>query len=140
MANLLASYLGSCGLPSLPGAGEGKGIYHSKDTRKRCGLLAATFLLVPLLFAQGTPHVTGVEPTSGKVNDSVTVRGEYLGKGSVSAVFLSDDNTDYKATLLEQTEEKIVMKVPQVKPGDYHVSIQEGNKILILPIRFEVQE
>jgi len=64
----------------------------------------------PLIFAQSTPQVTGVEPQSGKVNDTVTVSGQNLGKDAVSAVFLSDDKNDYKATVVEQTAEKIVMK------------------------------
>jgi len=40
-----------------------------------------------LLFAQGAPVVTAVDPSSGKVNDTVTVAGEKLGKDTVSAVF-----------------------------------------------------
>jgi hypothetical protein len=31
------------------------------------------------------------------------------------------------------------LKVPQVKSGGYNISIQEGDKILILPVRFTVQ-
>lgn len=105
-------------------------------------LVAAALLtlLGPLLFAQGSPLVTGVDPSSGKVNDTVTVAGENLGKGTVSAVFLSDDKTDYKATLIEQNEEKIIMKVPQVRPGRYNISIQKGNAIYIQPVRFTVHE
>ena len=105
-------------------------------------LVAAALLtlLGPLLFAQGSPLVTAVDPSSGKVNDTVTVAGENLGKGTVSAVFLSDDKTDYKATLIEQNEEKIVMRVPHVRPGRYNISIQKGNAIYIQPVRFTVQE
>ena len=105
-------------------------------------LVAAALLtlLGPLLFAQGSPLVTAVDPSSGKVNDTVTVAGENLGKGTVSAVFLSDDKTDYKATLIEQNEERIVMKVPHVRPGRYNISIQTGNAIYIQPVRFTVQE
>jgi IPT/TIG domain len=96
-------------------------------------------LLASLALAQGTPRVTSVEPLSGKVNDSVTVTGENLGKSTVSGAFLSDDKNDYKATLVEQAEGKIVIKVPQVKAGDYHVSLQVGNNIHIQPVRFTVQ-
>jgi hypothetical protein len=67
-------------------------------------------LLTALAFAQSAPKVTSVMPSSGKVNVSVTLTGENLGKGSVSAVFLSDDNDDYKATVVEQGTEKIVIK------------------------------
>jgi IPT/TIG domain len=98
-------------------------------------LAAALLTLGLLLFAQGAPLVTAVDPSSGKVNDTVTAAGE-----NVSAVFLSDDKTDYKATLIEQNEENIVMKVPQVRPGRYNISIQKGNAIYIQPVRFTVQE
>jgi hypothetical protein len=48
-------------------------------------LAAALLTLGLLLFAQGAPLVTAVDPSSGKVNDTVTVPGENLGKGTVSA-------------------------------------------------------
>jgi len=97
-------------------------------------------LLSPLLFAQNTPQITGVEPPSGKVNDTVTISGQNLGKDAVSAVYLSDDKNDYRATVVEQGAEKIVVKVPQVKSGNYNVSIQVGDKLFIKPVRFKVQE
>lgn len=105
-------------------------------------LLAAAALLVlsaAPLFAQNEPHVASVDPASGKVSDTITVTGENLGKGRVSAVFLSDKKTDFKATIVEQSAEKIVMKVPQVAPGDYNVSVQTGNTIFIQPVRFTVE-
>jgi len=103
-------------------------------------LFAALILLVPRTFAQSsTPHITAVDPASGKVNDTVTVTGTNLGKGSVTAVFLSDDKSDYKATLVDQSGEKLVFKVPQVKAGAYNLSVQIGAQILILPTHFTVE-
>jgi hypothetical protein len=90
--------------------------------------------------AQDSPSVTSVDPPSGKVNDSITVTGTALGKGSISAVYLSDDKNDYKAAIVEQADTKIVMKVPQVKAGSYNVSIQKGNSIFIQPVRFTVEQ
>jgi len=122
---------------------ERNGRHRNKYIHTTLALLAAAALLTLLgllLFAQGSPRVTGVDPLSGKVNDTVTVAGENLGKGAVSAVFLSDDKTDYKTTLVEQSEEKIVMKVPHVRPGRYNISVQTGNAIYIQPVRFTVQE
>ena len=69
----------------------------------------------------------------------MTVTGENLAKDTVSGVFLSDDKTDYKAVITDQAVDKIVMKVPQVTPGSYNVSIQVGNKILIEPVKFTVE-
>jgi hypothetical protein len=84
--------------------------------------------------------VAGVEPSSGKVNDSITLTGQNLGKESVSAVYLSDDKNDFKAAVVEQSAEKIVVKVPQVKSGRYNISIQVGDKLFIKPVRFTVDE
>jgi hypothetical protein len=129
MASAGATHLRLCGLHFLPRVFKHRGLF----------VLVAAVLLGSLAFAQGTPRVTAVEPSSGKVNDNIAVTGDNLGKSTVSAAFLSDDKTDYKATLVEQAEGKIVIKVPQVKAGDYHVSLQVGNNIFIQPVRFTVQ-
>jgi len=102
-------------------------------------LLCAGVLLAQGIFAQASPHVKSVEPAAGKVNDAVTLTGANLGKDVVAAVFLSDDAEDHKAALVEQAAEKIVLKVPDVKPGPYNIAIQVGDKILILPMRFHVE-
>jgi IPT/TIG domain len=103
--------------------------------------LATTFgvALIPTVAQQGA-HVSAVDPTSGKVNDSVTASGALLTKSSVSGIFLSDDKNDYKAIIVSQDADKIVFKIPQVKAGDYNVSIQVGGNLLIQPVKFTVQE
>ncbi len=104
-------------------------------------LVAAALLVLPdrPIVAQGSPHVTAVDPPSGKPNDMITVSGEDLEKTHVSAVFLSDDKDDHKAVVVTQTADKIMIKVPEVKAGDYNISIQSGSAILIEPVRFTVQ-
>ena len=105
-------------------------------------IAALTVLFVAALApatAQTNSRVTSVDPTSGKVNDSVTAAGEGLAKSSVTKVFLSDDKDDFPATVVDQEATKIVFKVPQVKAGEYNVSIQVGNSLLIQPVRFTVQ-
>jgi len=115
------------------GRGEG-----CRDCVAALLILAVVSLFAPLGSAQGSPKVTAVDPATGKVNESVTISGESLGKDSVAAVFLSDDKLDYKGTIVSQAADKIVMKIPEVKPGAYNVSIQVGNGILIEPVRFTV--
>lgn len=122
-------------------AGNGK-----TESGQRHKLLQLTFIVAMLVLsvaaglpAQNSPKVNMVDPLTGKVNDSVTLTGQNLGKESVSGVFLSDDKDDFKATLVDQESAKIILKVPQVKSGGYNISIQEGDKILILPLRFTVQ-
>jgi hypothetical protein len=115
---------------------------RNKIARASGVLLAAAALLVlparPLV-AQDSPRVAAVDPASGKPNDIVTVSGENLGKAQVSAVFLSDDKDDHKAVVVSQAADKIMIKIPDVKPRDYNVSIQSGNAILIQPVHFTVQ-
>jgi hypothetical protein len=109
--------------------------------RKQCVGLAAVLLLASWAFGQesnNTPRVTGVEPSAGKVGQNLTVRGDHLGKESVLAVYLSDNDKDYKGTLVEQTDQKIVFQIPDVKAGDYNVSIKVGNNIFIQPVRCKV--
>jgi hypothetical protein len=101
--------------------------------------LAGVILVSSLTLAQNTPQVTGVDPDTGKVNDTVTVSGSNLGKASVSSVYLSDDKNDYKATIVDQSDDKIKMKVPQVKAGGYNISVQVGDKLFIKPIKFKVE-
>jgi hypothetical protein len=139
MAHISASRCGSGTVPSVWKASEQK-LLQRRTSARRVVFIAAMVLLSPLLFAQNTPQITGVEPPSGKVNDSVTISGQNLGKDAVSAVYLSDDKNDYRATVVEQGAEKIIVKVPQVKSGNYNVSIQVGDKLFIKPVRFKVQE
>jgi hypothetical protein len=138
MANVRGTHSGLYGRLGIANGRE-RNCHPADGSAGKWLFLAAMILLAQFALAQGKPQVTTVDPASGKVNDSVTLTGENLGKESVSSVFLSDDNTDYKATVVEQAGGKIVMKVPQVKPGDYHVSIQVGDKIFILPLRFKVE-
>ncbi len=108
--------------------------------RARWMLLTGVILFASLAIAQNAPQVTGVDPDSGKVNDTVAVSGSNLGKAAVSAVFLSDDKNDYKATIVDQGDDKITVKIPQVKPGDYNISVQVGDKLFIKPVKFKVEQ
>lgn len=105
-------------------------------------LVAALLTAAPILplFAESTPAITGVDPASGKVDATITLTGTDLGKASVVAVLLSDDKNDYKATIVSQTDDKIVIKIPRVKPGRYNVSLQDAKTIMILPIKVTVEE
>jgi hypothetical protein len=139
MANISAGGCGSVNVQSVRKTREQK-LLQCGVSARRLVFMAAVVLLSPLLFAQSTPQITGVEPPAGKVNDTVTISGENLGKDAVSAVYLSDDKNDYRATVVDQSPAKIVVKVPQVKSGNYNVSIQVGDKLFIKPVRFKVQE
>ncbi len=103
--------------------------------------VSLTLLAPSALRAQATaPHITAVTPGTGKVDDSITITGENLGKDKVTAVFLSDSKVDHKAVVVDQEPTKIVIKVPdKLQPGDYNVSVEEGGAIYIQPVIFVVK-
>ncbi len=92
-----------------------------------------------LVWSQGVPRLTGVDPASGNVGDTLTIIGENLGDGSVEGFLLSDDEKDFPAVVIEQTPDKVVIKVPEVQLGEYNISLQVENNIFIQPIRFTVE-
>jgi len=142
MANNPTHDPGSLRFGRFSGVENGTAFFGRRRTIHKIGVIAGLLLLLcvsPRAVGQNSPKITAVAPAAGKVNDSITLTGENLGKDSVSAVFLSDDKDDFKATLVEQGSAKIILKVPQVKSGGYNISIQEGDKILILPVHFTVQ-
>ncbi len=107
---------------------------------RKLSMLAVLFLSATLLCSQSAPKLTGIDPESGKVGASIIVTGENIGKGTVIAIFLSDANNDYRASMVEQAPEKIVMKIPQVKAGRYNIAIQVKNEIFIQPVHVTVEE
>jgi len=140
MATLSANGPGYCMTPLFSFTKKGTSTERRRNLYKRWVFLAGVILLSSLAVAQNAPQVTGVDPDSGKVNDTVTVSGSNLGKATVSSVYLSDDKNDYKATIVDQSDAKITMKVPQVKAGDYNVSVQVGDKLFIKPVKFKVEQ
>ena len=117
---------------------------------RTCLVLASVILTACLWAAQATPRsvalnqvgprITGVEPGAGKVGATATANGENLSKTTVVAVYLSDADSDHKLSVVEQTAEKIVFRVPSLKPGSYNISLQIRNEIFIQPIRFTIEE
>jgi len=140
MPNLSAARPGYGKLSLFVNARNGENTGRRRNAGMRWLFLGALLVLSSLAVAQNTPQVTGVDPASGKVNDTVTLSGGNLGKSSVSSVYLSDDKNDYKAAIVTQSDDKISVKVPQVKPGDYNISIQVGDKLFIKPVKFKVEE
>jgi hypothetical protein len=59
-------------------------------------LAIATIFIIFLVSAaaQENSRITSVDPTFGKVNDSVTATGDGPAKGTASRVFLSDGKND----------------------------------------------
>ena len=108
--------------------------------RKLIIVAAVLACAASLLCSQSAPKLTGVEPDTCKVGATVTATGENLGKGHVSAIFLTVGDSDFRASIVEQSAEKIILKIPQVKAGRYNLTIQVKNEIFIQPVHVTVED
>ena len=95
----------------------------------KCWLIAGLIAWAMLLGAfQSLPKCTSVEPESAKVGDLVAVKGENLSKTNIAEVYLTDGSKDTNAPISEQTDTQIKFKVPEIKPGRYHLAMLTANK------------
>jgi hypothetical protein len=89
-------------------------------------------MAVALYAFQALPRCTSVDPDTAKVGDVVSVKGENLDKKNSADLYLTDGSKDTKAAISEQSETEIKFKVPQIKPGRYHLAILTANKASII--------
>ncbi|HEV8145778.1 MAG TPA: IPT/TIG domain-containing protein [Bryobacteraceae bacterium] len=81
--------------------------------------LLATVAVVPAqqpTEASPLPMMNTIEPRMAAIGQLVTITGKNLGK-RVAGVYLTDGKKDWKMTVVEQTETKIVAKVAEKTPG-----------------------
>ncbi len=95
-------------------------------------VFALVCMAVALYALQALPRCTSLEPDTGKSGDVISVKGENLDKKSTADLFLTDGSKDTKVAIAEQSETEIKFKVPQVKPGRYHLAILTANKASII--------
>jgi hypothetical protein len=99
----------------------------------RTWLVATLLCMAVALYAfQALPRCTSVDPDTAKVGDVVSVKGENLDKKNSADLYLTDGSKDTKAAISEQSETEIKFKVPQIKPGRYHLAILTANKASII--------
>jgi hypothetical protein len=107
-------------------------------------------LLVALALPGDLPSHTGVpmmriaEPDSGKIGDILEIQGENLAQDNVKTVYLTDENTDIKVVIVDQTASSIRFRIPpSAKPGRFTIMvlttdqpprlIEEPVKVTVLP-------
>ncbi|MGD0295937.1 MAG: IPT/TIG domain-containing protein [Bryobacteraceae bacterium] len=99
----------------------------------RTWLVATLLCIAVALYAfQALPRCTSLEPDTAKVGDEISLKGENLGKKNSGDVFLTDGSKDTKVAVSDQSDTEIKFKVPQIKPGRYHVAILTANKASII--------
>ena len=85
-------------------------------------------MVVALCAFQALPRCTVVDPDTGKTGDVISAKGENLDKGNTAELYLTDGSKDTKVVIAEQSGTEIKFKVPQIKPGRYHLAILTANR------------
>jgi hypothetical protein len=89
------------------------------------------------------PMMSSIEPASGKIGDVITVRGSYLGKDTVAALYLTDGTIDTKVTIVQQSADAIQFKIPAgVKPGRLALMVLTSGtdpKLIEEPVKITVE-
>ncbi len=92
---------------------------------------------------QGVPHITAVDPVSGKAGATLTATGEYLDKSRVAELYLSTGNTDLRVPILEQSATVIKFKIPSgITPGRFRLTVLMAGpdpKLLEQPVTLLVE-
>lgn len=97
-----------------------------------------------LLAQTPMPQIHNVDPMSVKAGEVVSLQGEYLDQEYVSGILLTDETTDFKAVITEQTATSIKIKVPStMKPGRFGVVVKlkkDPTKEIEQPVKVTVEE
>ena len=91
----------------------------------------------------GVPMMRSVEPDSGKVGEILEIQGENLGQDRVTALYLTDENTDIKVLILDQTATSIRFRIPPgAKPGRLALMVLTNDKpprLIEEPVKITVE-
>jgi len=87
---------------------------------------------VALFAFQSMPHCTAVEPDSGKKGDTITAKGENLGKAGIAELYLTDGQKDTKVDISDQSDTELKFAIPEIKAGRYHLLVLTANKASLI--------
>ncbi len=102
------------------------------------GLLSvavAVFAFAPI------PRFTTVDPDTGKKGDTITAKGENLGKSGLGELYLSDGQKDTKVDISAQSDTEVKFTIPEMKAGRYHLLVLTADKASLVeqPVVVTVQ-
>ena len=98
-------------------------------TRMVVGLIGIT---VALGAFQASPRCTSVDPDSAKKGETITVKGENLGKTGVGELYLTDGQKDTKVAIIGESDTEIKFTIPDIKSGRYHLLVLTANKASLI--------
>lgn len=87
------------------------------------------------------PRCTSLEPDTGKKGDTVSAKGENLGKSGIAELYLTDGKNDTKVVISAESDTEIKFTVPDMKAGRYHLLVLTANRASLIeqPVVFTVE-
>ena len=85
-------------------------------------------MAVALVAFQSVPRCTSVDPDTGKKGDTITAKGENLGKSGMAELYLTDGKNDTKVVISDQSDTEVKFKIPEIAAGRYHLLILTANR------------
>ena len=89
------------------------------------------------------PSMRLVEPTVAAAGDTVKVTGENLDRTNVAALYLTDGKNDIKVTIIEETANTILFKVPaKVETGRLALMVLttgQNPKLIEEPVKVTIE-
>ena len=96
-------------------------------------------LLSAFAIAQTGPRITGVEPTTCSVGETLTVTGEMLNHRSVQGMLLFHEGTGYPLQIMQKAATDVKVKVPKVAPGKYSLALKIQGVTYTEPVEVRVE-
>jgi len=80
----------------------------------------------------GTAAVHFGGPGYRKKGETITAKGENLGKSGVGELYLTDGQKDTKVDITSESDTEIKFTIPDIKAGRYHLLILTANKASLI--------
>jgi len=93
------------------------------------GLLSVA---VAVFAFQSMPRFTTVDPDTGKKGDTITAKGENVGKSGIGELYLTDGQKDTKVDISNQSDTEVKFTIPEIKAGRYHLLVLTANKASLI--------
>jgi IPT/TIG domain-containing protein len=81
---------------------------------------------------QPLPRCTSVDPETGKKGDTITAKGENLGKSGIAELYLTDGKNDTKVAMSAQSDTEVKFTIPEIAAGRYHLLALTANKASLI--------
>lgn len=109
-------------------------------------LLTAAVCALPTLAQDPVPSINTVVPEAGKAGDVLVVEGQNLGSAVVDILYLTDNQTDWRMDIIEQSGTTIRFRIPEdIKPGRHFLMLhtpgdaEKAPQLLVQPVKVTIE-